>query len=138
MIKAPSPSLFLFVFIAVYLVSCTAGRPLKKSPDAALLRTIDQCFKDGAAQYHLMMKNLAPDSFPKDYDPQKAKFETSNSGWWCSGFYPGTLLYLYQQTGDQQLYDEAIRVMKLLEKEKNNTRTHDLGFMMFSSLEASV
>lgn len=80
-----------------------------------------------------MTKNLPPDRFPKNYDPKKAKFETSDSRWWCSGFYPGTLLYLYEQTKDQQLYDEAMRILKVLEKEKANTGTHDLGFMMYCS-----
>lgn len=80
-----------------------------------------------------MMKNLPPERFPKTYHPTTDKFETSSSSWWCSGFYPGTLLYLYEQTKDQTLYDEALRMMKVLEKEKNNKGTHDLGFMMFCS-----
>jgi hypothetical protein len=103
------------------------------SPDKALLQTIEQCFHDGASQYRVMMEKLPPDKFPKNYNPKEATFETTNSNWWCSGFYPGTLLYLYEQTGDQLLFDEAMRIMKILEKEKNNTTTHDLGFMMFCS-----
>lgn len=31
------------------------------------------------------------------------------------------------------MYAQAIRILKVLEKEKNNTRTHDLGFMMYCS-----
>jgi hypothetical protein len=80
-----------------------------------------------------MMTKLPADRFPKTYHAQKDSFETSNSGWWCSGFYPGTLLYLYQQTKDQSLLNETERVLKVLEKEKNNKSTHDLGFMMFCS-----
>jgi hypothetical protein len=89
--------------------------------------------RTAAAQYKVMMKNVSGDRFPRSYDPRTAKFVTSGSDWWCSGFYPGTLLYLYEQTKDKALYDEAMRIMSSLEKEKNNTSTHDLGFMMFCS-----
>jgi unsaturated chondroitin disaccharide hydrolase len=115
------------------LAACSGSKQLQVTPDTALLQTIDQSFTTDAAQYKLMAKSLPPNRFPKNYDPKKATFETSNSEWWCSGFYPGTLLYLYEQTRDQQLYDEAMRILKVLEKEKNNTTTHDLGFMMFCS-----
>jgi hypothetical protein len=60
----------------------------------------------------------------------KNELITSGSDWWCSGFYPGTLWYLYEYTKDESLKTEALRSTGLLEKEKNNTGTHDLGFMM--------
>ena len=119
--------------LTVLLTSCTSGKQLQVKTDASLLQTIDESFKANAEQYELMMRNLPEARFPKNYDPKNSKFETSNSGWWCSGFYPGTLLHLYEQTKDQQLYDEAMRILKVLEKEKNNTSTHDLGFMMYCS-----
>lgn len=115
------------------LISCSGPKQWQVTPDGQLLKTIEQTFEADAAQYKLMMKNLPQDRFPKNYDPGKVKFETSNSEWWCSGFYPGTLLYLYEQTRDLQLYNEAMRILQVLEKEKNNTTTHDLGFMMFCS-----
>jgi hypothetical protein len=124
---------FWLFAIIICFGACTANKQLQVAPDDGLLRSITQSFEADAAQYKLMMKNLPAGRFPKNYDPGKAKLETSNSGWWCSGFYPGTLLYLYEQTKDQQLYNEAMRILKLLEKEKNNTTTHDLGFMMFCS-----
>ncbi|HEY0177228.1 MAG TPA: glycoside hydrolase family 88 protein, partial [Pedobacter sp.] len=71
--------------------------------------------------------------FPKTFYPETKKFETSGSGWWCSGFYPGTLLYIYEQTHDQALYTETERILKALEKEQYNKTTHDLGFMMYCS-----
>jgi hypothetical protein len=80
-----------------------------------------------------MMKSLPEDRFPKTYHPTTDKFETSGSEWWCSGFYPGTLLYLYEQTKDPALYTEALRILKPLEKEQFNKTTHDLGFMMYCS-----
>ena len=102
-------------------------------PDKALLKTIDQNFTAAAAQYKVLAKNLPVDKFPKTFFPATGKYEFSNSGWWCSGFYPGTLLYLYHQTKDTALYNEALRILAVLKKEQFNTSTHDLGFMMYCS-----
>jgi rhamnogalacturonyl hydrolase YesR len=123
---------FKIIVFAILLFGCTAQ---KKSaiPNREMLQTIDRNFSDASAQYKVMMTKLSLNRFPKTYYAQKDSMETSNSGWWCSGFYPGTLLYLYEQTKDQSLLSEAERILKVLEKEKNNTSTHDLGFMMFCS-----
>lgn len=99
----------------------------------ALLKTIAADFKAGDEQYKVMMKQLKPDRFPKTYYAKTDSLETSNSGWWCSGFYPGTLLYLYKETKDKALLTEADRILKVLEKEQYNKTTHDLGFMMYCS-----
>lgn len=101
--------------------------------DKNLLQTITQNFKDADAQYKVLMRELPQDQFPKTYHPNTDKQETSGSNWWCSGFYPGTLLYLYQQTKDQDLLTEANRMLNMLQKEQYNKSTHDLGFMMYCS-----
>lgn len=127
-------SFFLFcIAFALLGISCQAQSKINYRPDKKLLQTIRENFTDAAAQYKVLAKNLPDNKFPKTYFPATGKYEFSNSSWWCSGFYPGTLLYLYEQTKDPVLYNEAIRILKLLEKEKNNTNTHDLGFMMFCS-----
>jgi unsaturated chondroitin disaccharide hydrolase len=98
-----------------------------------LLKVIDKNFYGAAAQYKLLVNNLPAGKFPKTYFPATGNYEWSNSGWWCSGFYPGTLLYLYEQTKDTALYNEALRILDVLKKEEFNTTTHDLGFMMYCS-----
>ncbi|ALJ01171.1 hypothetical protein DC20_03595 [Rufibacter tibetensis] len=98
------------------------------SPEA-----ISRVYQEAAAQYKALASKLPQGQFPKTYYAKVDKLETSGSDWWCSGFYPGTLLYLYQTTGDQQLYAEASRIMEDLKKEQYNTSTHDLGFMMYCS-----
>ncbi len=94
---------------------------------------IDSLFLDAADQYKVMMNRLPQDQFPKTYHAAEDRLETSGSDWWCSGFYPGTLLYLYDETKNTALLTEANRMLQLLEKEQYNTSTHDLGFMMFCS-----
>ncbi|MGB8191193.1 MAG: glycoside hydrolase family 88 protein [Chitinophagaceae bacterium] len=128
-------SLLYFFFLTSLVIhfSCSNQRKITSAKSDEILAVIDKNFSDAAEQYKFMMRNLPPDRFPKSYDPKTDKFITSNSEWWCSGFYPGSLLYLYEQTKDAALYTEAQRILKVLEKEKNNKSTHDLGFMMYCS-----
>jgi unsaturated chondroitin disaccharide hydrolase len=118
----------IVLFILASGVSCIAQNYFKT--DKALVQTAQKNITDAVAQYKVMMKTLPPDKFPKTFDPKTGKPEFSGSDWWCSGFYPGTLLYLYEQTKDNSLYNEAIRILDVLKKEQFNTTTHDLGFMM--------
>jgi unsaturated chondroitin disaccharide hydrolase len=114
-------------------ISCEDQKKTASNDKSQLLQTIETNFEDGAKQYKVLKASLPPDSFPKTYFPQTGKHQFSNSGWWCSGFYPGTLLYLYEQTGDTVLLNEAERILGVLQKEQYNKSTHDLGFMMFCS-----
>ncbi|MGZ3754417.1 MAG: glycoside hydrolase family 88 protein [Mucilaginibacter sp.] len=117
------------------LLMCSAATAQKSTfkPDKQLLKVIDQDYKDADSQYKFMMKELEPGKFPKTYYPTTNKFETSTSEWWCSGFYPGTLLYLYKENKDAALLTEANRIMGTLATEQYNKTTHDLGFMMYCS-----
>ena len=52
---------------------------------------------------------------------------------WCSGFFPGELLYMYEYTKNEKWKKAAHRQTILLEREKNNRRTHDMGFKIYCS-----
>ena len=114
-----------FLIFIFALCSCQSQ---KRSALTVQLKTD---LERAAVQYKILMKNLPPGKFPKTYFPKTGQYEFSNSSWWCSGFYPATLLYLYEHTNDKSLYDEAMRIMDTLKKEQFNKNTHDLGFMMF-------
>lgn len=132
--KLRNPFLVVVTIASLLFVpACNVHHGINSTQDESLVKSFTKNLSDAAAQYKVMMKQLDDSKFPKTYDPKTNKFETSNSGWWCSGFYPGTLLYLYEQTRDKALYDEALRILKPLEKEQYNKTTHDLGFMMFCS-----
>lgn len=94
----------------------------------------DMILEKAAKQYLHLIDNLGgQNNFPKTYNKHTDRLQTSSSDWWCSGFYPGTLFYLYQAMGNEKLKGEAERMLKLLEKEQHNTNTHDIGFMMYCS-----
>ncbi|MEG1586326.1 MAG: DUF4995 domain-containing protein [Bacteroidales bacterium] len=52
---------------------------------------------------------------------------------WTSGFFPGSLWYAYELTGDEALKEQAIKYTNLLNPVRHYTGTHDLGFMMYCS-----
>jgi unsaturated chondroitin disaccharide hydrolase len=50
-----------------------------------------------------------------------------------SGFFPGTLWYMYELTGDEAWKEKAVAYTAPLEKEQYNGSNHDVGFRMFCS-----
>ncbi|MGQ7944325.1 glycoside hydrolase family 88 protein [Flavobacterium sp. WC2509] len=88
-------------------------------------------FKFAEKQYQLLEKNTPLDSMPKTFE--KNHPVNSNIYWWCSGFYPGTLLYIYEYTKNPATLNIAKKRLAILEPVKNFTENHDLGFMMYCS-----
>jgi hypothetical protein len=115
----------VFAFLVIFS-SCNKEKPLNK--------IINKSLAFSAKQYTLMadvMKDK-PDLLPRTIDASGA-LVVSNSGWWTSGFFPGSLWYLYEYSKDEKIKEAAIRMTSIVEKEKNNTGTHDLGFMLYCS-----
>ena len=55
---------------------------------------------------------------------------TCDSGWWTSGFYPGTLWYCYEYSNDPQVRAAAEEMTLRVEKQKYTTSNHDVGFII--------
>jgi unsaturated chondroitin disaccharide hydrolase len=114
---------------SIALLSCSAQKVVIK-PKKDLLKIIDQNLKDGVAQYKVLMNNVPTDSLPETFEKGKSK-SISNKNW-VSGFYPGTLFYLYKATGDKTIYDAGLAKLPVMEPIKN-IDSHDIGFMMNDS-----
>lgn len=69
--------------------------------------------------------------FPRTVDGNMIHFVNLTD--WTSGFFPGSLWYAYELTGDLTLKDEARKFTDRMEGVQNLTNTHDLGFMAFCS-----
>jgi len=52
---------------------------------------------------------------------------------WTSGFFPGSLWYLYELTGDKKWKTEAEKVTETLDTVQYLTWHHDVGFMVYCS-----
>ncbi|MFH0842375.1 MAG: glycoside hydrolase family 88 protein [Bacteroidota bacterium] len=106
--------------------SCRKSEPIEK--------IIDESLSFSVKQYNLMtevMKNK-PDLLPRTIDTA-GTLVTAGSGWWTSGFFPGSLWYLYEYSNEEKIKDAAMLMTSGIEKEKGNTGTHDLGFMLYNS-----
>jgi rhamnogalacturonyl hydrolase YesR len=101
-----------------------------KKVDMAVL--IEEQFANAAVQYKLLEKNVPDTMMPKTLNKSTGKVEVSNTKWWCSGFFPGSLLYIFEHTQDQEILRIAKKRLAIQEKEKHYTGNHDLGFMMFN------
>lgn len=79
------------------------------------------------AQKYASQDSILPRSF------ENGKNTTSDSRWWCSGFFPGTLWYLYENTKSPELLKFAKLYTDRVEREKFTTDNHDVGFMLYCS-----
>lgn len=100
-------------------------------PDKKILKTVNQSLRESVEQYKYLMQQLSAGQLPRTFKDGKLLTVTPYA--WISGFYPGTLLYLFEYSGDSVLLEEALDRLKELEKVKTVTKHHDLGFMMYSS-----
>jgi len=117
-----------YTFILLILAMSSFSKGSIKS-DKQLNDFIDSRIEFSIAQYKLMDASLPDDQMPKTLD-KEGKLVTSNTKWWCSGFFPGTLWYLYEMSKDEEILKIAQKRTLILDPEKFNTKTHDLGFIL--------
>lgn len=118
-------SFLSLLFVCLFAAAQTDKKDMEK--------LIDQQFKLAASQYKILEKNVPDSMMPKTLSNTTNKVESSNTKWWCSGFFPGSLLYIYEHTNDQEVLRIAQKRLAIQEKEKHYTGNHDLGFMMYCS-----
>lgn len=124
---------YLILLLSVVIFTSCAKKEKQESKEDSLGQKVEQVFKTAAVQYEYLGSHTAKGRFPKTYYVKNDSLETSDSGWWCSGFYPGTLLYLNENKINPKLEKLAESSLNDLKKEQFNTSTHDLGFMMYCS-----
>ncbi len=70
---------------------------------------------------------------PRSVNPDGTTVRTAAYTDWTTGFFPGSLWYGYELTGDPNLANEARRFTLALDSARFITNTHDLGFMLYCS-----
>ena len=118
---------FSFILTVLAVVSC---QPKQEDMTVLIKNRLDSSLE----QYLLMAEALKdqPGRLPRTFNAE-GELITSNSGWWCSGFFPGALWYLYEYNPSNALIDYARNYTARIENEKHNKGTHDLGFMLYCS-----
>ncbi|MDQ4139782.1 MAG: glycoside hydrolase family 88 protein, partial [Bacteroidota bacterium] len=104
---------------------------------------IDSAFRHAESQTNLMLQEI-----DKAYDPSKPDFQVPRTLFptgelklfilkdWTSGFFPGSLWFLYEHTQDPKWRLEAQKFTAKLEKEQFDMGTHDVGFKIYNSYGA--
>lgn len=93
---------------------------------------VDKSIETAAFQLNQMTEEIA-DSAKLPRSVKNGKIRLENIYDWTSGFFPGSLWYMYEFTGDEKFKKEAEKYTELLYDLKNYTKTHDLGFMLYCS-----
>ncbi len=118
----------LLIPVLMWSVLCFA-----QQENDLMKKIIKDNFAFADSQYKYMM-TLIPDGMtPQSYEKKDDKFISRDIKWWCSGFYPGSLWYIYEQTGDNAIRKEAEKMLDLIKPNETYTGNHDLGFMMYCS-----
>jgi unsaturated chondroitin disaccharide hydrolase len=117
----------LLIYPILVILSCSPNEDRGYLSKDFLNKELAFC----AEQYKLMAQTCPDSLFPKTFIDNN--LVTSNSESWCSGFFPGGLVYLYEYTGDRYFNDQVLNRFKYLEKEKLNSRDHDIGFKIYCS-----
>ena len=96
-------SKFLFVAVLCLSVFFVLGNTsYAQQKDEAMEKLINENFSLATSQYKLLAKNTAADAdvMPRNFIAKENKLVTSNTSWWTSGFFPGSLWYIYEYTKD--------------------------------------
>lgn len=111
---------------AGYLLTACNGQqqtePIKSVIERGLQRATEQSLR--------MAKELEGQAGRLPKSMKEGKLETSDYSWWCSGFFPGELWYLYETSSNPELERYARLYTERLENVKKITYSHDVGFML--------
>ena len=115
-----------FILAAITVLSC--GRAQHSETMGQLH---DRVFALARVQTVYMDGLLTEGRYPRTF--QGDTLVTSDIGWWTSGFYPGVLWQIYEETADLQFRELAVKhtlpLAILLDRETD----HDIGFQLNSS-----
>ncbi|MBQ5582362.1 MAG: glucuronyl hydrolase, partial [Bacteroidales bacterium] len=117
--------LYLFAAIALILCSCA---PKQESFEQLTERVMDLAVEKYIAIDQTLNQQEVT-AFPRSTNPD-GSLRTSDIGWWCTGFYPGTLWLIYEHTGDQAIRDLAEKYTLPLAQLKDRKTDHDIGFQI--------
>ena len=118
-------ALLLLTLTAIGMKAQTVLEPMEQVVERGLQRATSQSLLLADA-----LKERQ-DALPRTFE--KGAVQTIHYDHWVSGFFPGVLWMLYENSGNQQLRQYAEMYTNRVEPAKLVTNTHDLGFMLYCS-----
>ncbi len=113
-----------FALAALVMLAAACGEGMGHLEKRVLDLATEQCLR--------MDAQLSASESPRTYTPQ-GQFVAAPLNWWCSGFYPGTLWYLYSRTGNETLRELAEKNTRKLDDVRACASGHDAGFQYWCS-----
>ncbi|OIP82747.1 MAG: glucuronyl hydrolase [Porphyromonadaceae bacterium CG2_30_38_12] len=104
---------------------------LERADKAKMPQIIDKTLKFATEQSQRLAESLRnePEKLPRTID-KNGKLLTSDAKWWTSGFFPGTLWYLYEFSKNPIVKQYAENYSERVKVEQFTTDNHDVGFMI--------
>ena len=117
-------------------VAIAAAGPAATRPASAASHgppvPVDAAIRTAAGQYAHLLSRL-PDATRLPRTVERGALVRVAPEDWTSGFFPGSLWYLHEATGEARWRDAARRFTRTLEPLQHFRDHHDLGFMLFCS-----
>ncbi len=119
--------------ITIVLICLAVNAANAAISEEDLRKMIPTIFAEAQVQYRGMLKQMEayPGLLPRTVD--KGKFSAVKPDDWTSGFFPGSLWYLYEYTKAEEWKVAAKDYTARLEKIRHYTGNHDVGFMLYCS-----
>lgn len=112
--------------LAVFLSGCKQYDGMQAVINKGIKRSVEQ------TEFLAKAMEADHDSLPRSYTKQTGLVK-SDSHWWCSGFFPGELWYLYEATGSPKLKRYAEIYTQRVAEQQYTTDNHDIGFILMCS-----
>ena len=116
--------IFSCIASVIAVVSCV-------SKQETMSELADRVFERAVNQMTLMDASLSEGEYPRSIDTDGNLVKSDNK-WWCCGFYPGSLWYTYEHTGNEQIKALADKYTRSLVINEIR-RDHDMGFIVWCS-----
>ena len=118
--------------MVIMLASCTKEETMEELTERVFKRAAVQMEYLDTVLDSVAVSKPGNAVYPRSIRPDGTFWE-SNYKWWCSGFYPGTLWYVYEYTGNETFKELALKYQSGLEPLRYRTDDHDVGFQLMCS-----
>lgn len=115
---------FLFLVAILGLTSCD-----KNTQRAISDERLSEVFTMAEHQYVMLDQQLTDSTMPRTLNAD-GTLRTSDLNWWCSGFFPGSMWYIYEFGHSQTISTMALKQTQKLEKLLEMNTDHDIGFQL--------
>ena len=124
--------IFWALSMVIMVASCTKEETMEELTERVFKRAAVQMEYLDTVLDSVAVSKPGNAVYPRSIRPDGTFWE-SNYKWWCSGFYPGTLWYVYEYTGNETFKELALKYQSGLEPLRYRTDDHDVGFQLMCS-----